>query len=618
MADIKKLLESIDRIDEKQSSPKQTNPVAKNAMATVGGGGYGKHKDKKKDEKVGKEKHKRSFMKDLSETAEETKELRKLKESWKNFQKESQNISEGAPELLKAEMPLVRHIERELANYGYKKGTPEYNEMFKHSIAMYRKFGNVDAIKKGVEEATAYDKRGITVSPNRKQFGDTADWQSDPYLDRDMRLASRASKTGSSTRLPSADTLGKKLDPRGLKQTIKSRTGQDAYGNSQYATKTALPEQDVVSRKIGNVDSIDIPVGTIVKVPHNGKMVTGKIVRFDSGHKSGTPFYVVDIGEYGSERVSVHNVKIAEETDYDYYKKGLENEPFYKSVLDNMNDSSEESAEEAMFKVYGMMRKNDDPEAWQSQVDTIIKMYNKVNDIGFGDSPADSLSVREGRPSQEHPLQGHDYHKKSDAELVYIAKDAREAAQAMKGHNPKAEAKYLDQANDSATVRYWRKKNGMPTWYKKMYGHEESQLNELSSDTLKSYDKKAMNTVSNPPQKSWVNRIQGIGRANEKLKKKNSEKLKEYGSGQSTDPNAQTTNPDKQGGVTAPPQNKATNTYTSVQKNSPQTTGTQVNQIDDPDKMINFMRDPQFVNKIKTDKNFAKTLSDVFKNAGYK
>lgn len=607
MADIKKLLESIDRIDEKQSSPKQTNPVAKNAMATVGGGGYGKHKDKKKDEKVGKEKHKGSFMKDLSETAEETKELRKLKESWKNFQ--------------------------------------------------------------GVEEATAYDKRGITVSPNRKQFGDTADWQSDPYLDRDMRLASRASKTGSSTRLPSADTLGKKLDPRGLKQTIKSRTGQDAYGNSQYATKTALPEQDVASRKMGNIDSIDIPVGTIVKVPHNGKMVTGKIVRFDPGHKSGTPFYVVDIGEYGSERVSVHNVKIAEETDYHYYKKGLENEPFYKSVLANMNDSSEESAEEAMFKVYGMMRKNDDPEAWKSQVDTIVKMYNKVNDIGFGDSPADSLSVREGRPSQEHPLQGHEYHKKSDAELEYIAKDAREAAQAMKDHDPRAEAKYLDQANDSATVRYWRKKNGMPTWYKKMYGHEEFQIdevsgetllkykdkasdarlhknlstakvdkryagvkkasdrlekknsekiNELSPDTLKSYDKKAMDTVSNPPQKSWVNRIQGIGRANEKLKKKDGEKLKEYGSGQSTDPNAQTTNPDKQGGVTAPPQNKATNTYTSVQKNSPQTTGTQVNQFDDPDNMINFMKDPQFVNKIKTDKNFAKTLSDVFKNAGYK
>ena len=57
-------------------------------------------------------------------------------------------INEGAPELLAAEMPLVRHIEQELAQHGYEKGTPEYNEMFKHSIAMYRKFGNVDQIRK--------------------------------------------------------------------------------------------------------------------------------------------------------------------------------------------------------------------------------------------------------------------------------------------------------------------------------------------------------------------------------------------------------------------------------------------------------------------------------------
>lgn len=65
-----------------------------------------------------------------------------------------QGVAEGAPELLKAEMPLVRHIDKELAQHGYKKGTPEYDQMFKHSIAMYRKFGNVDAIKQGVAEGS--------------------------------------------------------------------------------------------------------------------------------------------------------------------------------------------------------------------------------------------------------------------------------------------------------------------------------------------------------------------------------------------------------------------------------------------------------------------------------
>ena len=60
--------------------------------------------------------------------------------------------AEGAPELLKAEMPLIRHIEKELAQHGYEKGTPEYDEVYKHTMAMYRKFGNIDAIKRGVAE----------------------------------------------------------------------------------------------------------------------------------------------------------------------------------------------------------------------------------------------------------------------------------------------------------------------------------------------------------------------------------------------------------------------------------------------------------------------------------
>ena len=58
------------------------------------------------------------------------------------------------------------------------------------------------------------------------------------------------------------------------------------------------------------------------------------------------------------------------------------------------------------------------------------------------------------------PLKGHDYHKKTDAELHYICKDAGEAAQAMKGHNPQAEAKYLDQVNDASTVLHYRSKGG--------------------------------------------------------------------------------------------------------------------------------------------------------------
>ena len=91
--------------------------------------------------------------------------------------------------------------------------------------------------------------------------------------------------------------------------------------------------------------------------------------------------------------------------------------------------------------------------------------------------------IAEGRPSQRHPLEGHEYHKKSDETLIHIAKDAHAAAEAMKGHNEKAENKYRDQANDSATVRYYRQKHGMADWYKKKYGHvKEETISEREDD----------------------------------------------------------------------------------------------------------------------------------------
>ena len=58
------------------------------------------------------------------------------------------------------------------------------------------------------------------------------------------------------------------------------------------------------------------------------------------------------------------------------------------------------------------------------------------------------------------PLKGHNYHAKTDAELRYIAKDASEAAKAMRGMDNKAEGKYLDQANDASTVLGYRGRGG--------------------------------------------------------------------------------------------------------------------------------------------------------------
>ena len=104
----------------------------------------------------------------------------------------------------------------------------------------------------------------------------------------------------------------------------------------------------------------------------------------------------------------------------------------------------------------------------------------------------EEVELQEDRPSQRHPLEGHEYHKKSDEALIHIAKDAHAAAEAMKGHNTAAENKYRDQANDSATVRHFRKKSGMPDWYKKKYGHvkEETEIQESDAAWAASQEKR--------------------------------------------------------------------------------------------------------------------------------
>ena len=110
--------------------------------------------------------------------------------------------------------------------------------------------------------------------------------------------------------------------------------------------------------------------------------------------------------------------------------------------------------------------------------------------------------IEEGRPSQRHPLEGHEYHKKTDAELVHIAKDAHAAAEAMKSHNTTAENKYRDQANDSATVRHFRKTSGTPDWYKKKYGHMKESFKPMDepkySLSIQARQKKA-DDANKPP-----------------------------------------------------------------------------------------------------------------------
>ena len=117
----------------------------------------------------------------------------------------------------------------------------------------------------------------------------------------------------------------------------------------------------------------------------------------------------------------------------------------------------------------------DMPEWVQSKI-TLATDYIQTAADYMHSEMKEEYQLQEGRPSQRHPLEGHEYHKKSDEALVHIAKDAHAAAEAMKSHNTDAENKYRDQANDSATVRHYRKTHGMQPWYKKKYGHVNEEV----------------------------------------------------------------------------------------------------------------------------------------------
>jgi hypothetical protein len=128
-------------------------------------------------------------------------------------------------------------------------------------------------------------------------------------------------------------------------------------------------------------------------------------------------------------------------------------------------------------RVHDMLEDNDNLPEWVQSKITLAEDYiSTVANYMMSEVDEEVEHIEEGRQSQRHPLEGHEYHKKTDEALVHIAKDAHKAAEAMKSHNTTAENKYRDQANDSATVRHYRKTYGMADWYKKKYGHIKEEV----------------------------------------------------------------------------------------------------------------------------------------------
>ena len=155
-----------------------------------------------------------------------------------------------------------------------------------------------------------------------------------------------------------------------------------------------------------------------------------------------------------------------DEREYDYEGEMVKSD--LRSIIANAN------------RLIDMLEDDDNLPEWCQNKVTLAEDYiSTVANYMTAEMNEQVEQIDEGRPSQRHPLEGHEYHKKSDEALIHIAKDAHKAAEAMKGHNTQAENKYRDQANDSATIRHFRKTSGMPNWYKKKYGHMKEEVEQI-------------------------------------------------------------------------------------------------------------------------------------------
>ena len=97
--------------------------------------------------------------------------------------------------------------------------------------------------------------------------------------------------------------------------------------------------------------------GTKVKVAHPAKgkgMVTGKIVRYDKGGPY-SPFYVVDIGEYQSEKVPAHKIK--EEVKEDDLDEGKIQTKIAKTKKGKITVTDHDSLEDAKKHLEDMKKK---------------------------------------------------------------------------------------------------------------------------------------------------------------------------------------------------------------------------------------------------------------------
>ena len=103
----------------------------------------------------------------------------------------------------------------------------------------------------------------------------------------------------------------------GWKASIKKKNGPDVEFEGDKDICNAFVKKDGKRVSVGAWDgdkgihesvTESLKAGAKVSVPHKGKKVDGKVVRYDKGDKGGSPFYIVDVGEEESIKVPAHKL----------------------------------------------------------------------------------------------------------------------------------------------------------------------------------------------------------------------------------------------------------------------------------------------------------------------
>ncbi len=271
----------------KKPGPKPRNPVAKNAMAAIGGGAAGAHADKKKDSKQGKVKHKKRMPADMMEGRDYEKklaimlkmenirsQLKSLKEYETHTYKDSQgNVwrvdDEGNKELVSAAPGSSGGGSR----YGSRYPRRSYTQP-QQSTGMY--FYNVqpgqenDAMNAGLKQTKTGKWYSKYSNPSADQlFGPGRFWQPKNEGMDENGLGAYIGRT----------TFGP--DSKAWKESVKGGKGteQDPY---TFLPGTELNTAGVLMRnlaliKAGKEPSYDNfgPTGIKIYFEYNGKLYIG-------------------------------------------------------------------------------------------------------------------------------------------------------------------------------------------------------------------------------------------------------------------------------------------------------------------------------------------------------